>query len=60
MTDDEGYIWVGSYKKLVRLSPDLSEVKSYDSSLPVTSVNMVYKDEAGRFGPVSGKAGVPL
>ena len=46
MTDDEGYIWVGSYKKLVRLSPDLSEVKSYDSSLPVTSVNMVYKDEA--------------
>ena len=47
VTDDEGYIWVGSYKKLVRLSPDLSEVKSYDSSLPVTSVNMVYKDEAG-------------
>ena len=44
VTDDEGYIWVGSYKKLVRLSPDLSEVKSYDSSLPVTSVNMVYKD----------------
>ena len=31
VTDDEGYIWVGSYKNLVRISPDLSEVKSYDS-----------------------------
>ena len=47
VTDDEGYIWVGSYKKLVRVSPDLKEVESFDSSLPVTSVNMVYKDHSG-------------
>ena len=30
-----------------RVSPDLKEVESFDSSLPVTSVNMVYKDHAG-------------
>ncbi len=46
VTDDEGYIWVGSYKIWCGLV-GFVEVKSYDSSLPVTSVNMVYKDEAG-------------
>lgn len=44
VTDKAGYIWVGTYKRLVRCSPDFSEVKAYDSSLPVTSVNSVYKD----------------
>lgn len=42
--DKAGYVWVGTYKRLVRCSPDFSEVKAYDSSLPVTSVNSVYKD----------------
>ncbi len=44
VVDKEGYIWVGTYKRLVRCSPDLQVCEAYDSSLPVTSVNTVFRD----------------
>lgn len=47
VVDREGYCWLGSYKKLFRLSPDLKSVKSYDKVLPITSVNCVYMDRMG-------------
>jgi signal transduction histidine kinase/ligand-binding sensor domain-containing protein/CheY-like chemotaxis protein/AraC-like DNA-binding protein len=48
VVDNQGYIWVGTYIRLVRLSPDLQHCKRYDSKgLPVTSVNSIYKDNKG-------------
>lgn len=46
VVDRDGYCWIGSYKKLMRISPDLKQIKSY-SCLPVTSVNTVYMDRDG-------------
>ncbi len=43
--DQDGSIWVGTFKHLVRCSTDLSTCKSYDNSLPVTSVNSIYRDQ---------------
>lgn len=48
VVDPDGTVWVGTYKRLVRCSPDFSECKTYDSSLPVTSVNSLYLDHQGR------------
>lgn len=47
VVDREGWCWIGSYKKLMRLSPDLKTIKTYDKVLPITSVNTVYMDHAG-------------
>ncbi len=48
VTDDDGSIWVGTYKRLVRVSPDMKTVQAYDSKgAPVTSVNTLYKDAQG-------------
>lgn len=47
VVDRQGYCWIGSYKKLMRLSPDLKSIKTYDKALPETSVNTVYMDSKG-------------
>ncbi len=44
--DKQGYIWIASFKKLMRLSPDLKELKSY-GSLPVVSCNDILVDDQG-------------
>lgn len=41
---DGASVWVGTYKRLVRASNTLDSVRTYDTSLPVTSVNTVYRD----------------
>lgn len=46
--DKNGYIWIGTYKRLVRLSPDMKRCKRYDSrGVPVTSVNSIMVDKQG-------------
>lgn len=42
--DKNGFLWIGTHTRLLRLSPDLTECKRYDTSLPVTSVNDIYRD----------------
>lgn len=42
--DVDNSIWVGTFKRLVKASASLENVKKYDTSLPVTSVNTVYRD----------------
>lgn len=42
--DIDNNVWIGTYRRLVRASSDLDSVKTYDSSLPVTSVNTVFRD----------------
>ena len=42
--DIDNSIWVGTFNRLVRASADLGNVVTYDTSLPVTSVNTVYRD----------------
>ncbi len=57
--DKEGNIWVGTYKRLVRLSADLKECKRYDSrGVPVTSVNSVYLDRGGNLWVMYWKQGL--
>lgn len=45
VTDKDGTIWVGTYIRLCRLDKDLDKVSTYDTSLPVTSVNTIYRDK---------------
>lgn len=44
--DQDGYVWVGSYIRLMRLSPDLTKIQTY-SDTPVCSVNFVSVDASG-------------
>lgn len=45
VVDKRGFIWVGTYYRLIRLSADLKSCKRYDSrGVPVTSVNTLYLD----------------
>ena len=44
VVDKDGSIWVGTYKRLVRCSSDFKTCQTYDTSLPVTSVNAIYRD----------------
>ncbi|MDE7375861.1 MAG: hypothetical protein K2N16_03330, partial [Muribaculaceae bacterium] len=48
VVDHDSTVWVGTYKRLVRCSSDFSDCKTYDNSLPVTSVNSLYLDHQGR------------
>lgn len=43
--DKNGAIWVGTYKRLCRIEKSLDKITTYDTSLPVTSVNTVYRDK---------------
>lgn len=56
--DNDNSIWVGTYKRLVRASADLGVVKNYDTSLPVTSVNTVFKDKNGNIWVSLWKSGI--
>lgn len=40
-------IWIGTYRQLIRLNPDHTIRKKYDSSIPITSVNAIYEDNEG-------------
>lgn len=40
-------VWIGTYRRLVRASERLDSVWNYESSLPTTSVNTVYRDHDG-------------
>lgn len=42
--DKNGTVWVGTFKRLCRMDANLDSVRTYDTSLPVTSVNTVYRD----------------
>lgn len=56
--DNDNSVWVGTYHRLVRATESLDSVWNYDSSLPVTSVNTVYKDREGNIWVSFWKKGI--
>ena len=49
VVDKNGGIWVGTYRRLLKLSPDLSKCEDMTASgrTPKTSVNQIYLDRQG-------------
>lgn len=45
--DDNNEVWIGTYKRLVKYHEKADTVQTYDKSLPITSVNYIFKDNAG-------------
>ena len=46
--DNSGYIWVGTYRTIVRITPDLSHCEDMSrTGIPRTSVNQIYADKSG-------------
>lgn len=59
VTDRDGHIWIGTYKRVVRLSADLKECVNYDKKgLPITSCNYIYKDKNGNIWTMFWRKGL--
>lgn len=59
MPDRDGQVWVGTYKRLVRLSADLRHCERCDQhKLPATSVNSLIIDAQGQLWVMFWKAGL--
>lgn len=57
--DRDEHIWIGTYKRLIRLSADLKVYENYDKKgLPITSCNYIYKDNKGNIWAMFWRKGL--